>query len=154
MSLPRLFLTPVGRFSLALAGFSAALAIACGAAAPTAAPTSAPESTALPVAAATSAPAPTAPPATPAAAAATPRTLPTIRAVEEGEIMPILATTQLRVGPQRVSFLLASSQALIKAPEVVVRSTFFGGGRGGPAKRSAPCSTCGPTVSGAATPPG
>ena len=42
--------------------------------------------------------------------------------------MPILATTQLRVGPQRVSFLLASSQSLIKAPEAVIRSTFLGDG--------------------------
>ena len=41
----------------------------------------------------------------------------------EGEVMPILATTQLRLGTQRVSFLLATSQSLVKAPEATVSST-------------------------------
>ena len=51
--------------------------------------------------------------------------------------MPILATTQLRVGPQRVSFLLASSQALIKAPEATVSSVFLGDGTAAGEKKRA-----------------
>ena len=48
---------------------------------------------------------------------------------EEG-ITPILATTQLRVGSQRVSFLLTTSQSLIKAPSAQVNSVFLGEGVG------------------------
>ena len=44
----------------------------------------------------------------------------------EGEVMPILATTQLQMGTQRVSFLLATTQSLVKAPEATVSSTFLG----------------------------
>ena len=44
----------------------------------------------------------------------------------EGEVMPILATTQLQLGTQRVSFLLATTQSLVKAPEATVSSTFLG----------------------------
>jgi len=47
----------------------------------------------------------------------------------DGALMPILATTQLRVGTQRVSFLLATAQSLIKAPEANVSSTFLGKGQ-------------------------
>ena len=47
----------------------------------------------------------------------------------EGEVMPILATTQLRLGTQRVSFLLATSQSLVKAPEATVSSTYLGDGQ-------------------------
>ena len=47
----------------------------------------------------------------------------------EGEIIPILATTQLMVGTQRVSFLLATSQSLLKAPIASVSSTFLGEGQ-------------------------
>ena len=46
----------------------------------------------------------------------------------EGEVMPILATTQLQLGTQRVSFLLATTQSLVKAPEATVSSTFLGEG--------------------------
>ena len=42
---------------------------------------------------------------------------------------PILATTQLNVGTQRVSFLLATSQSLVKAPVATVSSTFLGEGQ-------------------------
>jgi len=45
-------------------------------------------------------------------------------------ITPILATTQLRVGSQRVSFLLTTSQSLIKAPSAQVKSVFLGEGPG------------------------
>ena len=47
-----------------------------------------------------------------------------------GEIKPILATTVLRVGTQRVAFLLVSTEALIKAPEATVTSVFLGNGEG------------------------
>ncbi len=43
-------------------------------------------------------------------------------------ITPILATTQLRVGSQRVAFLLVTSQSLIKAPTAKVVSVFLGEG--------------------------
>ena len=42
------------------------------------------------------------------------------------EITPLLATTQLRVGTQRVAFLLDSSTALITAPEVELRTSLSG----------------------------
>ena len=41
-------------------------------------------------------------------------------------IQPILATTVLRVGTQRVAFLLASPKSLIKAPEAMVTSMPLG----------------------------
>ena len=44
------------------------------------------------------------------------------------EISPILATTLLRTGTQRVSFLLTTPAALVKAPEVSVTTTFLGEG--------------------------
>ncbi len=47
-----------------------------------------------------------------------------------GEIKPILATTVLQVGTQRVAFLLATAEALIKAPEAMVTSVFLGTGEG------------------------
>ncbi len=56
-----------------------------------------------------------------------PRVLTSLPATEEGVITPILATTQLRVGTQRVAFLLATSRSLIKAPEAAVRPVFLGG---------------------------
>ncbi len=43
-------------------------------------------------------------------------------------IRPILATTVLGVGDQRVAFLLTTSQGLIKAPEASVTSVFLGDG--------------------------
>ena len=44
------------------------------------------------------------------------------------EIKTILATTVLRVGSQRVSFLLTTSESLIKAPQATVTSVFLGSG--------------------------
>ena len=43
-------------------------------------------------------------------------------------IRPILATTVLGVGSQRVAFLLTTSEALIKTPEATVTSVFLGDG--------------------------
>ena len=43
-------------------------------------------------------------------------------------ITPILATTLLRVGSQRIAFLLTTSESLIKAPEAIVTSTYLGDG--------------------------
>ena len=43
-------------------------------------------------------------------------------------ISPILATTLLRTGTQRVSFLLTTPDALVKAPEVTVTTAFLGQG--------------------------
>ena len=75
--------------------------------------------------AATATPAPTTPPFI------------AVRQLNDEAIMPILATTQLRVGTQRVSFLLATAQALIKAPEATVSSTFLGEGQAsGESKRA------------------
>ena len=68
------------------------------------------------------APAPTAIPPTPEPTAA-PATAP-----DSNAISPILATTLLRTGTQRVSFLLTTPEALVKAPEVTVTTTFLGEG--------------------------
>ena len=43
-------------------------------------------------------------------------------------IEPILATTVLGVGEQRVAFLLTTSEGLVKAPEAAVTSVFLGEG--------------------------
>lgn len=61
------------------------------------------------------------------AAAAIPTPQPGLEAAagEANGIKPILATKELRVGNQRVSFLLVSSKSLIKAPEVQVTSRFL-----------------------------
>ena len=64
--------------------------------------------------------------AAPTATLAPPPVITSRPAIEEGVITPILATTQLRVGTQRVAFLLATSQALIRAPEAMVRAVFLG----------------------------
>ena len=58
------------------------------------------------------------PPGTP-----TPTGTPTAAAPE---IRPLLATTQLRVGTQRVAFLLDSTTALITAPEVQLQTSLAG----------------------------
>ncbi len=92
-----MLLTPAGRALVALAAFSVALAAACGSS------------------------------ATPTPTKAPPPVITTRPAIEEGVITPILATTQLRVGTQRVAFLLATSRSLIKAPEAMVRAVFLGG---------------------------
>lgn len=49
-------------------------------------------------------------------------------AMDGSGISPILATTLLRTGTQRVSFLLTTPDALVKAPEVTVTTTFLGQG--------------------------
>ncbi len=54
-----------------------------------------------------------------------------------GEIKPILATTVLRVGAQRVAFLLTTADALIKAPEATVNSVFLGDGEGASERKRA-----------------
>ncbi|PKB73473.1 MAG: hypothetical protein BZY75_01635 [SAR202 cluster bacterium Io17-Chloro-G7] len=76
-------------------------------------------------------------------AVATAKPIPTIAPItvltrpSEGEIVPIMATTQLRIGTQRVSFLLTTSQSLIKAPEATVSSTYQGEGQArGESKRA------------------
>ena len=51
------------------------------------------------------------------------------QASNAGELKPILATTVLNVGVQRVAFLLTSPKALIKVPEVTVSSVFLGDGQ-------------------------
>ena len=61
---------------------------------------------------------------------------------QPGGIMPILATTVLRVGEQRVSFLLAGPKGIIKAPSASVTPVFIGeartdGGTNTPAARQA-----------------
>lgn len=66
--------------------------------------------------------------ATPTPTTKPPPVLTTRPTTAEGIITPILATTQLRVGTQRVSFLLATSKSLIKAPEATVRPVFLGSG--------------------------
>ena len=98
------------RFLLAMTALAVALALACsGDAAPT---------------------------PTPSAAAVSPT--PTVSPMEQEVVTPILATTQLRVGSQRVSFLLASSQRLIKEPSASVSSAFLGEGfAAGEEKRAA-----------------
>ncbi len=47
-----------------------------------------------------------------------------------GGVEPILATTLLRTGTQRVSFLLTSPDALVKAPQATVETSFLGEGDG------------------------
>ena len=49
---------------------------------------------------------------------------------QPGGIMPILATTVLRVGDQRVAFLLAGPKGIIKAPSASVTPVFVGDGVG------------------------
>ncbi len=46
---------------------------------------------------------------------------------ETGELTPVLATTVLRVGTQRVAFMLATAEAWLGVPEVAVATRFLGG---------------------------
>ena len=62
------------------------------------------------------------------AATQAPQSTPVTTAADAAAITPILATTQLRVGAQRVAFLLATSESLIKAPAAKVTSVFLGDG--------------------------
>jgi len=48
----------------------------------------------------------------------------------QDSISPLLATTLLRTGTQRVSFLLVSPNALVKAPEAAVTSSYLDGDSG------------------------
>ena len=61
--------------------------------------------------------------------ASTPATVPA--AASSGGLKPILATTVLHVGPQRVSFLLTTPDSLVKVPEATVTSVFLGDGQAG-----------------------
>ena len=45
-----------------------------------------------------------------------------------GEVTPILGTTVLRPGTQRVAFILEGATALVREPTVEVKSTFIGAG--------------------------
>ena len=108
----------------ALAILAASLAVACGSAATT---TSTTAPTAVPAAAVTSTTAPTAVPATTATPTTAPRAVPA--AASSGGLEPILATTVLHVGAQRVSFLLTTPDSLVKVPEATVTSVFLGDGQ-------------------------
>ena len=73
------------------------------------------------------APAPTPTPAAPPPAALSPAAPPPAALPPAAAgITPLLATTQLRVGTQRVAFLLHSATTLITAPEVEVRTSLPG----------------------------
>ena len=65
------------------------------------------------------------------AANATPTTAPpTVPApASSGGLEPILATTVLHLGAQRVSFLLTTPEFLVKVPEATVTSVFLGDGQ-------------------------
>ena len=106
----------------ALGAAALLLAAACATAAPE--PTPAPTPAPPPRAAAVSAEVPAAEAGPPPAEAA-PRGNPM---VSEEAITPILATTLLNPGEQRVSFLLAGERAIIKAPEAAVTATYLGEG--------------------------
>ena len=101
------------------------LAVACATAAPEPIPTATPAPTAADVLAT----APEAVPDTVPNVESGP--LPTTAApqgnpmVSEEAITPILATTLLNPGEQRVSFLLAGERAIIKAPEAAVTATYL-----------------------------
>jgi hypothetical protein len=62
------------------------------------------------------------------AATATPELKPALKPLAEGAIQPILSTTVLRVGTQRVAFLLTTAKALVRAPQATVASVFLGDG--------------------------
>ena len=62
------------------------------------------------------------------AATATPATTVSHSSASDDGITPILATTLLRVGSQRIAFLLTTPDSLIKSPEATVTSTYLGEG--------------------------
>ncbi len=82
-------------------------------------------------AAATAEPSPSAPESPSAVESNTPQ------AVEE-TVEPILSTTVLQVGTQRVAFLLATAEELIKAPEATVSSIYLGEGEASGESKQAP----------------
>ena len=51
---------------------------------------------------------------------------PAFPAAEEGDIEPILATTVLNPGTQRVAFLLVGPKAIVKAPQATVSAAYVG----------------------------
>lgn len=108
------------RLGYALGVAALLLATACAVAAPepTATPTPAPTATAVPAVLPAVEPEPS---PTEAAPQGNPM-------VSEETITPILATTLLNPGEQRVSFLLAGERAIIKAPEAAVTATYLGEG--------------------------
>ena len=113
----------MGRLLSGAAALLIALAVACGAAA-----TPAPLPTATP--------APTATPMPTAASASAPATAPAQgtsgdSAQEAVEIQPILATTVLDVGPQRVAFLLATAKGLVSDADVTVTPVYVPDGAAG-----------------------
>ena len=112
-----------------------ALAIACGSS-PTPTPTPTPTMDKAVAEdggpAPTAAPTPTPTPASPGPAADTGDS-----AASDLEVEVILATTVLRQGEQRVAFLLATSENLIKAPEATVTSVFLGDGEAAGETRNA-----------------
>ena len=71
--------------------------------------------------------------------AATATGSPNLTALKTGEasIEPILATTVLRVGSQRIAFLLTTSEHLIKAPVATVTSIYLGEGEAAGEKKQA-----------------
>ena len=69
------------------------------------------------------------PTATPVPTAA-PTTAPEARADASSKIEPILATTVLNPGEQRVAFLLVGEKSIIKAPEASVSAVYVGDGEG------------------------
>jgi hypothetical protein len=123
-----------------------ALAIACGGSetstpAPTptmdraqdkATPDKTPNGDETPALTAAPTPTPTPIPASPSAAADTGDS-----SASDLEVEVILATTVLRQGEQRVAFLLATSENLIKAPEATVTSVFLGDGEAAGETRNA-----------------
>jgi hypothetical protein len=60
-----------------------------------------------------------------------------VRQTGEGTVEPILATKVLRVGTQRVAFLLTTAEQLIKAPEATVSSLYLGEGEASGEKKQA-----------------
>ena len=106
-----------------LSAMAAALLVGCAAAAaPTPAPQAAPGNN--PGGSEVAAPVPTEAPALSAKGSG--GDAPPTAAIPESNVRPILATKLLRVGSQRVSFLLEGPKAIIKAPEATVTTTFLG----------------------------
>ena len=123
-SLNRIFLPSSLRVWLAVVLVWAAMAVlGCAAAAPE--PTSGPEPASSAVEAVKEPPSPG-----PASSGAPTGSRPGNPMAGDGEINPILATTILNPGEQRVSFLLVGKKAIIKASEASVAAIYQGEGEG------------------------
>ena len=109
---PRVFSGLANRFAMSAGLVALAVLAACTAAAPEPAPLPAP--TVPPVVAVSSHPAPDSTPTNPMTGAS------------PGKIEPILATTVLNPGEQRVAFLLVGEKAIIKAPQATVSAVYLG----------------------------